>query len=367
MSDCLVVGGGIIGLSLAYELSRRGVSVTLVEQGEWGGQASSAAAGMLAPLKEFTAPGPMLDLGMESLALYPEWVAELEELTGGDVQLSLEGLLTVALNEEEVQQLADKYRWQKEAGHAVQWLSNTAQVKEVEPLLTDQVQAAIYSPYEGHINNRMLLRALATACQLQGVKLLSGCVVSGIAVKSGKVIGIETSSGSLRATQTVISSGAWVGMMLEMLGVSVPIRPVRGQIAAVSSVGIPLRTVIFGTTGYITPKKDGKIVIGATEDESGFHRDVTMAGLASVLQGTMPYVPALHSATFLEAWGGLRPATQDGKPLLGPVPGWEGLSIAGGHFRNGILLSPVTAKSMADFVEKGETERLLPFLPARFL
>ncbi|WP_431809400.1 glycine oxidase ThiO [Brevibacillus agri] len=367
MSDCLVVGGGIIGLSLAYELSRRGRSVTLVEQGEWGGQASSAAAGMLAPLKEFTAPGPMLDLGMTSLAYYPQWAAELEDFTGGDVQLSLEGLLTVALNDDEQAQLLAKYHWQKEAGHSVHLLTERQQLAEVEPLLTEQAQAAIYSPYEGHINNRMLLRALVTACRLQGVALHAGCVVSGIAVKGGRVVGVESSLGPLRAEQTIITSGAWAGIMLEMLGVSIPVRPVRGQIAAVSSAGIPLRTVIFGTSGYITPKKDGKIVIGATEDESGFQREVTMAGLASILNGVMPYVPALHGAAFLEAWGGLRPATADGKPLLGPVPGWDGLSIAGGHFRNGILLSPATAKWMADYLEKGETERLTPFLPSRFL
>ncbi|WP_312114855.1 glycine oxidase ThiO [Brevibacillus reuszeri] len=366
MSDCLVVGGGIIGLSLAYELSRRGMAVTLVEQGEWGGQASSAAAGMLAPLKEFTAPGPMLDMGVASLRLYPQWAQTLEEFTAGDVQVSLEGLLTVALNEEEQEQLQTKYRWQKEKGYAVHWLTGK-ELTEVEPMLTDNAQAAIYSPREGHINNRLLLRALVTACRLQGVKLLSGCVVSGIAVKAGKVIGVESSMGPLRAEQTVITSGAWAGIMLEMLNVSVPVRPVRGQIAAVSSVGIPLRTVIFGTSGYITPKKDGKIVIGATEDESGFQREVTMAGLASILNGVMPYVPALHTAAFLEAWGGLRPATADGKPLLGPIPGWSGLSIAGGHFRNGILLSPITAKWMADYLEQGSTEHLEPFLPSRFI
>ncbi|NRQ54897.1 glycine oxidase ThiO [Brevibacillus sp. HD1.4A] len=367
MGDCLIVGGGVIGLSLAYELSRRGMGVTLVEQGEWGGQASSAAAGMLAPLKEFTAPGPMLDFGMASLAYYPQWAQELEEFTGGDVQLSLEGLLTVALDDGEQAQLAEKFRWQKDAGHSVHFLTDRQQLAEVEPLLTDKAQAAIYSPYEGHINNRMLLRALVTACKLQGVVLHSGCVVSGIAVKGGKVVGVDSSLGPLRAAHTVITSGAWAGVMLDLLGVSVPVRPVRGQIAAVSSVGIPLRTVIFGTTGYVTPKKDGKIVLGATEDESGFQREVTMAGLASILNGVMPYVPALHSAAFLEAWGGLRPATADGKPLLGPVLGWEGLSIAGGHFRNGILLSPATAKWMADYLEKGEREQLAPFLPARFV
>lgn len=366
MSDCLVVGGGIIGLSVAYELSRRGLSVTLVEQGEWGGQASSAAAGMLAPLKEFTAPGPLLDLGMESLRLYPQWAQELEELTTGDVQLSLEGLMTVALNDLEREQLEKKFLWQKEAGHDVHWLNGT-ELQDVEPLLTNRAAAGIYSPKEGHINNRLLLRCLATACRIQGVTLMSGCVVSGIAVKAGRVIGVETTSGPIRAEQTVIASGAWAGIMMKMLDLAIPVRPVRGQIAAVSSVGIPLKTVIFGTSGYITPKKDGKIVIGATEDESGFQREVTLAGLAGILNGVMPYVPALHAAAFLEAWGGLRPATADGKPLLGPVPGWEGLSLAGGHFRNGILLSPITAKRMADFIENGQTKLLEPFLPSRFL
>jgi glycine oxidase len=366
MSDCLVVGGGIIGLSLAYELSRRGMSVTLVEQGEWGGQASSAAAGMLAPLKEFSAPGPMVELGMDSLRLYPQWAQELEEHTAGDVQLSLEGLVTVAMDEAESEQLRAKYLWQKEAGYDVHWMG-CKELLEVEPLLTDRVQAGIYSPGEGHINNRLLLRSLVTACKIQGVALLSVCVVKGIAVKAGRVIGVETTSGPIRADHTIVASGAWAGIMLEMLDLAIPVRPVRGQIAAVSSVGIPLRTVIFGTSGYITPKKDGKIVIGATEDESGFQREVTLAGLASVLNGVMPYVPALHAAAFLEAWGGLRPATADGKPLLGPVPGWEGLSLAGGHFRNGILLSPVTAIRMADYLESGQTVGLEPLLPSRFL
>lgn len=366
MSNCLVIGGGIIGLSLAYELARRGLSVTVVEQGEWGGQASSAAAGMLAPLKEFSSTGPLLDLGMDSLALYPQWAKELEAYTAGDVQLSLDGLLTVALNEREEETLKAKYQWQREAGYDVQWLMGK-ELQEVEPLLTNLATAAIYSPKEGHINNRMLLRALVTACQQMGVVLHAGCVVSRLAHTAGRVVGVDTTSGPIRADHTIVCSGAWAGIMLEMVGVSIPVRPVRGQIAAVSSVGIPLRTVIFGTSGYLTPKKDGRIVIGATEDESGFQREVTLAGLASILQGVMPYVPALHAATFLEAWGGLRPATADGKPLLGEVPGWDGLSLAGGHFRNGILLSPITAKRMADWIEKGQKEPLSPFLPERFL
>jgi glycine oxidase len=365
MTNCLIVGGGIIGLSLAYELSRRGLSVTVAEQGAWGGQASSAAAGMLAPLKEFSQPGPLLDLGIESLRLYPEWAAELEAEAGRDVQLCIDGLLTVALTEEEAEQLRAKFTWQRESGYDVRWLTGAA-IRDVEPLLTDRAIAAIHSPSEGHVNNRMLLQALVTACKRRGVTLLSGCVVTGFVAEGSRVVGVETTAGSLFADETIIASGAWAGIAMGWLGLSIPVLPVRGQIAAVDSAGIPLRTVIFGSTGYITPKRDGKIVLGATEDEAGFQREVTLAGLTGVLNGAMPYVPALSSAPFLEAWAGLRPATADGKPLLGPVPGWSGLSLAGGHFRNGILLSPTTAKLMADYLEQGRTERLEPFLPERF-
>ncbi|MBE5395486.1 glycine oxidase ThiO [Brevibacillus borstelensis] len=366
MTDCLLVGGGIIGLSLAYELSCRGMAVTVVEQGEWGGQASSAAAGMLAPLKEFSQPGPMLELGMKSLELYPKWAEELEARTGIDVQACKSGLLTVALTEPELGALLEKYKWQKASGYAVEWMTGE-EMRRVEPLLTEQAIAGIYSPEEGHINNRMLLNALVAACKKMGATLLSGSVVTGMAKEGGRIVGVETTTGPLRAGHTVIASGAWAGIMAEWLDFAVPVRPVRGQVASVSSSGIPLRTVIFGTSGYITPKLDGKIVLGATEDEAGFQRHVTLSGLAKVLDGVMPYVPALHSAAFQQAWAGLRPATADSMPLLGPVPGWQGVSIAGGHFRNGILLSPVTAKVMADYVESGREDALQPFLPSRFL
>lgn len=366
MTDFVLIGGGIIGLSLAYELSKRGMAVTVVEQGEWGGQASSAAAGMLAPLKEFSQPGPLLDLGMKSLQLYPGWAKELEEMTGIEVQLCRSGVLTVALTEDEERSLRQKYEWQKEAGYDVHWMTGK-ELREMEPLLTEAVTAGIYSPGEGHINNQMLLSALVMACRQQGVRLLSGCAVAGMASEGSRVTGVHTTQGMIPAAHTVITAGAWAGMIADWLGVSVPVRPVRGQVAAVSSIGVPLRTVIFGSGGYITPKRDGKIVLGATEDEAGFQREVTLHGLTHVLQGVIPYVPVLQSAAFLQAWAGLRPAAADGLPLLGPLPGWEGVFVAGGHFRNGILLSPVTAVSMSDYLVDGQDGPLAPFSPARFL
>ncbi len=362
--DCIVVGGGIIGLSIAHELAARGVSVTLIEQREWGGEASAAAAGMLAPLKEFKELGPSFELGIASLSLYPDWVSRLQEETGIDVQLKREGILTVASQEAEITALHDKYLWQKQAGCDVEWITGPA-LHEWEPLLSHEMKAAIFSPNEGDVNNQLLLKALLAACQRRGVKLLQGTIMTGLLTKGDRVIGVSTTAGDVHASHTVLASGAWAGLMAAWIGFVINLRPVRGQIAAVSAAGIPLRHVIFGPAGYIVPKRDGRLVIGATEDEAGYCRDVTAEGLSRVLQGALSIIPALAKTGFLQAWAGLRPASPDGLPLLGPVPHWEGVSLAAGHFRNGILLAPVTAKLMADWLTEKEEKPLLPFAPAR--
>jgi len=365
MTDVVVAGGGIIGLSLAYELASRGRRVTVLEQGEWGGQASSAAAGMLAPLKEFPEPGPMLELGMNSLASYPGWAARLLEETGMDVQLAMRGILTVALTESEAAALQAKYRWQREAGYRVDWLQGEA-LREREPLLSPAICAGIWSMAEGEVNNGLLLQALQAACVRRGVSMRKGAVVTAIHVSGCRVRGVMTSEGLIEADQTIVTAGAWSAMLLNGLGIALPVRPVRGQVAAVSGSGIGLRHVIFGSGGYIVPKQDGRIVLGATEDEAGFAREVTLAGLTRVLEGIRPYVPALQQAPFLQAWAGLRPATTDGLPLLGPVPGWVGIGLATGHYRNGILLAPITAKRIADWLDTGDASPLQPFAFGRF-
>ncbi|UFJ41194.1 glycine oxidase ThiO [Brevibacillus humidisoli] len=364
-SDCLVVGGGIIGLSLAYELAGRGLTVTIVEQGDWGGQASAAAAGILGPLQEFDQPGPLLELGLASLALYPQWVDQLRELTGIDAQLGLEGIMRVAMNEQELDQFRERYNWQKAEGCRVEWLDQQ-QLRQWEPMIASDARGAIFSPDEGHVSNQLLLQALAAACRKRGVRMLAGTVAIAPVISGGRVLGMETTTGVCHAAETIIAAGAWASVIGQWLGLQLPIRPVRGQVAAVSSESVQLRRVIFGASGYLVPKKDGRIIIGATEDEAGFRRGVTLAGLAKVLNGVLPYVPNLQQADFLTAWSGLRPATADGLPLLGPLPGWEGIAVASGHFRNGILLSPVTAKWMADYVTGGERHPLRPFLPERF-
>lgn len=365
-SECLIIGGGIIGLGVAYELAVRGVSVTLIEQGEWGGQASSAAAGMLAPLKEFASPGPLLDMGMESLRLYPEWVRRIEEESGLHVDLEQSGLLTVACTDEERERLWQKYQWQTAAGIALEWLEER-EARNREPLLSPHLTAALYSPEEGHVNNVQLLQALVRACQARGVQLLQGVSVTGFLRDQDKVCGVRTSKGDCFASHTVVTAGAWSGLLAEELGLSLPIRPVRGQICAVSSDHAQTRHIIFGSSGYAVRKRDGRIVLGATEDEAGFCGDVTAGGLLGVLQGVLALLPSLANARFLQAWAGLRPATADGLPIIGPVPGWQGVTLAFGHFRNGILLAPATAKRVATLLLSGDAALLEPFRPDRFV
>ncbi|NGQ96647.1 glycine oxidase ThiO [Brevibacillus sp. SYP-B805] len=362
--ECLITGGGIIGLSLARELADRGMSVTVVEQGEWGGQASSAAAGMLAPLKEFKEEGPLFELGIGSLALYPAWIERLKEETGLDPQMKLDGVLTVAQHEQEIEALLARYRWQQAVGCAVEWVEGQA-LHELEPLLSREMKAGIYSPGEGDVNNQLLLKALLADCVRRGVQLRQGTIVTGFLTAGTRVTGLQTTAGDLHADHTVVTAGAWASVIAAMLDVELPVYPVRGQVATVASAGIPLRHVIFGPTGYMVPKRDGRIVIGATEDEAGYRREVTLGGLSQVLNGVLPLVTVLRDAAFLQAWAGLRPATADGLPFLGPLPGWDGVSMAAGHFRNGILLAPITAKLMADWLCEGKMTPLVPFLPER--
>jgi len=362
--DVIVVGGGIIGLSLAYELATRGASVTLLEQGQWGGEASQAAAGMLAPYKEFKEAGPLFELGRKSLLLYPEWALQLENETGIDVQLKRGGILTVAASEGEITELHAKFVWQKNAGCNLEWLAADV-LHEREPLLSPKMQAGIFSTDEGDVNNQLLLKALHAACLRRGVVMYEGNVVTGLVTTGDRVIGVKTTAGEFHASHTVLTAGAWAGIMAEWLGFVNQVRPIRGQIAAVSSAGVPLRHVVFGPDGYLVPKRDGRIILGATEDEAGYCRSVTAGGVNRVLHGVQMIIPAVADAVFLQAWAGLRPASPDGLPLLGPVPDWEGISMAAGHFRNGILLAPVTAKLMADWLVEGKGQPLIPFYPGR--
>ncbi|MGG3873041.1 glycine oxidase ThiO [Brevibacillus laterosporus] len=364
-SDIIVIGGGIIGLAIATELAPVGMTVTLIEKGVFGGEASVAAAGMLAPLKEFTKPGPLLDMGIRSLELYKNWVLELKEATGIDCQLSTAGILTVAMTDMEEEWLQERYQWQKSEGYDIRLLSGK-EVQKQEPHLSKMVRQAIYSSHEADINNRLLVEALVIQAKNRHVRLLQNTAVIRLKHTGRKMTGVVTEKGELEANHVIVAAGAWTADILRQVGVNVPVYPVRGQIAAVDSNHLPLSHVVFGKNGYLVPKQDRRIIVGATEDLAGFDRSSTVYGVSKVLTGAMSIVPAISEAPFLQAWAGLRPATADGHPILGPVPNWSGLTLACGHYRNGILLAPITAKLIAEYVSSDETEHMNPFLPNRF-
>lgn len=352
--DVVVVGGGIIGCSVAWHLARAGARVAVVERGRVGGQASGAAAGMLAPISEAEGPGAFLELGLRSLAMFPAVAEELREETGIDVEYVRSGLLRVALDEAEAEALARRVAWQREAGLAVRWL-DAAEARAVEPAAGEVAAAAWYAE-EHHVFSPRLVQAFAMAAARRGVRFLEGTEVAGFLTEGDRVTGVRLAGGgveSLAAGHVVVAAGAWTGLCGRWLAAALPVAPVRGQIIALQQLPPALKGIVFSDRGYAVAKVDGTVVVGATEDRAGFDNRVTAAGVA-YLSALAPRLGAgLEAAFFRHAWAGLRPWSADGLPLVGPVPGWRGVTVASGHYRNGILLSPVTGRMVADALGGG--------------
>lgn len=377
--DVIVVGGGIIGCAVAYHLACEGAQVAVIERHRAGGQASGAAAGMLAPFSEAHDAGPFLALGRQSLALMPALAARLREETGIDVEHVPSGLLRVALDEEEADDLARRLAWQREAGVAVERLDGPA-ARALEPGLPETVRAALYYPEEHHVFSPHLVRALALAAAARGAAFLEGTEATGLLAEGcrvrgvslcGEGAGVVPGGERLEGGHVVLATGAWTAVWGPRLGVDLPVYPVRGQIIALEQAPLPVRRIVFSARGYAVPKVRGTVVIGATEDRAGFDNRVTAAGLATLAGLAPQLVPALERAYFHHAWAGLRPWSATGLPLIGPVPGWEGITVAAGHYRNGILLSAVTGRAVAALLSgrAGAAEAaatLAPFAPAPY-
>ncbi len=343
------MGAGIIGLSLARELRRRGATVRVVERGEPGHEASFAAAGMLVQYGP-ELPAALKPLAAASAAMYPEFVHELEDESGQRVDLRTEG--TIAFLEES--DLAPEEPRQP---------LTTADVARLEPGVAQSALPA-WLLKEMTVDPRALTSATLKAALHRGVEVASGSAVTGIESEQGRVTGVRTTHTSYRAPAIVNCCGAWAG---EVGGVRFPTRPVKGQMLAVALPHkSPIRHVVRTHDVYLVPRSDGRILIGATVEESGFDKHVDADAINSLDRAAIALVPELAEARRLEAWAGLRPGTPDDLPILGATS-LSGYFIAAGHFRNGIFLAPVTAQVMAEAV-RGETPSfdLSPFSAARF-
>jgi glycine oxidase len=357
-ADVAVVGGGVIGLALARELSSRGVDVVVIERGHTGEEASSAAAGLLTAQSDGAAPSSFFDFLLESRNLYPDWTAAIEEESGLEVGWRRTGVLRCGPSE-----VLNRFLWQLDVGLPVERI-DVAEIRRrsagrASPALSD----ALFFPDDSVVNNRWLVRALRRCLEIRGVRVLEGVAVTRYRIERDTCQGVATSEGAFSAARVVNATGSWAGLD-PTLPFAIPVEPVRGQMVELADAR-PFPTVLESEDVYLVPRADGHVLAGATVERAGFVKEVTAAGVARLLTAAIALAPSLETARVSDAWAGLRPGTPDGLPLIGESP-VRALYIAAGHFRNGILLAPITALRVADLVTGVAVRDLAPFAPERF-
>lgn len=344
MADVLIIGGGVIGLSTAWELAGRGVKVCVLEQGAFGREASWAGAGMLRPGNSERARTPEARLRSHSHRLWPEWSARLRDETGVDNGYVRCGALEVRCGGAGDELLGEIAAWQAE-GVDIEPISQT-QLRQHFPAAGPQITAAYFQPGLAQVRNPRHLKALLSACEQRGVELRSGCAVIGFESAAQRITRVLTNAGTLSAGQFLIAGGAWSGNLLASVGLSVPFKPIRGQIVLLEQRPLTFRCVIQNGHRYLVPRPDGRVLIGATEEDVGFNRQTTAAAVSGLIQFACDLVPGLANASVERTWAGLRPHVPGGLPILGRIEGWSNLLVAAGHYRAGLELSPITAVLM---------------------
>lgn len=377
-ADAVIVGGGVIGLAIARALSLRGAGrVTLIERAGLGSEASSAAAGMLAAQVEAESADAFLELACASRELYPKFAAELLEETGINIELERTGTLYLGFTEQDEAEIERRYRWQKRAGLAVEQLS-VDEARRLEPWVSPHARSALRFPLDVQIENRRLVAALSASNERRGVRLMTGTNVESLLVERGRVTGVETSRGTIHASVVVLAAGAWVSF-IQMAGkggagveggqqAPLRIEPVRGQMLCFETNTRPIRHVIYSPRGYVVPRLDGRLLAGSTTERAGFDKRVTGGGIHTITKHAIEIAPLLSGLPLMDAWAGLRPrAAMDEWPVLGRSADVYGLYYATGHYRNGILLVPITGEMVADEITSGVRPALLEaFTPDRF-
>ncbi len=348
-SDVVIVGGGVIGLSVAYRLACEGVAATLLDRRGLGREASWAGAGLLPANAERLRSNPAVELRSWSAVLYPEWTAALLEETGIDNGYRRTGGVDVALTDAEERDLrATAGRWRSE-GIVFERLA-AGDFQRVEPALSSELRAAYFLPDRAQVRNPRHLRALAVASAQRGAALRTDVDVAGFETSEGRVLSVTTSEGPIACGTLVLAAGAWTGGLLDGLGVSAPTPPLKGQIVLLKGDRPFLKRIVEHGKNYLVPREDGRVLIGATEENAGFDTRPTELGYRALIAEAVRLCPPLAEADVELTWTGLRPGSLDTRPYLGAVPGYANVLVAAGHKRAGLQLSPATAEVIVDLV-----------------
>jgi glycine oxidase len=365
-----VIGAGVIGLAIAWRLAARGTPVQVFDRGAAGAGASHAAAGMLAACAE-AEPGEeaLVALGRESQARWPAFAAELLLASGIDVDLRPEGTLLLALTADDQARLTHQLVFQQKLDLPLQWIS-AAETRRREPHLAGKLAGAVFSPEDTQVDNRKLVAALRIAAEAAGVRVSEYRAVNAISSRGGRVDGIILADGTkVGADAVVLAAGAWA-RSIEGVDPKLrpPMRPIKGQMLALRmDPAAPLLShVVWAPGAYLVPRRDGRLLVGATVEEKGYDTSLTAGGMLTLLEAAWRAVPAIEELAIDEMWVGHRPGSRDDAPILGAGP-IDGLIYATGHHRNGILLAPITADAIARLVLDGVVEAVIrPFGIERF-
>lgn len=361
----VIAGGGVIGCAIAYYLAKAGADVTVLERGNIAQEASSAAAGLiLSPFDEL-GPRPMVRLQRASFEMYPRLMKELADDGGTDLEYKLCGLIRPACDEKRATHLRALTRRTSSQAAGVEWVDGGV-LRQLEPALADDVLGAAFSPNDADINPGLLTRAFAKAAANHGATIRRRVAFAGFVSSGHKLTGIKAGNRGLDGFDAIVlAAGSWTKALAERLSAKVPTTPIRGQMLAYRSKAI--RHSVWGEDGYLVPKARGMLFAGATVEDVGFRARTTSQGIAALRAMAGKLVPALRQRETASEWAGLRPGSPDGLPIIGKLPNRDNVFVATGHFRNGILLAPITGKLMSELILKGKASIPLdPFSPRRF-
>jgi glycine oxidase len=345
--DVAIAGGGLIGAAIAFELARAGLQVALFDRQQPGEGSSWAAAGILSPAPENSGMISTVPLGRTSLQLYPEFVANVEEISGQSVGYRARGTLEALFSSDAQEQLSTIIALHHGLGLKAEPVS-ADDAREMEPALSSEVEAAVLRPDEASVDNRALTKAVLTAAERSGVKPFSGSNVQSIAKEGGRCAGFLVDGEKVESRWTVIAAGC-CSAEIEGAAQYAPVRPAKGQMIALRAQDLSIERVLWSDHVYLVPRNDGRILAGATVEYVGFDKTVTAGSVQKIIAAALQLAPALVDAQIEETWAGLRPDAPDHLPIIGPTD-LDGLLIATGHFRSGILLAPITARLIREWI-----------------